>query len=143
MNMINRLFTLRSDREVQPASDIVVQNDFSDITPYRPVSTTTHADVAEFFHLPYKPTPMDTRRTKETNNLDRRIVGVGIVVGLLATGATYIMTRLDTSQEKYVDTVAECVSARVGYKVDLKTHPEHGHTMATAALVDAVKDCEK
>ncbi len=144
--MINRFNLVASDTTPNTSAQMGDNVDFSDITPQIPTPPTTSPDVAQFFNLPYEPVQTGTRYTKEereANKLDRRIIGVGIVVGLLASGATYMMARLDTSQEEYVDEVAECVSERVGYKVNLPIHPEDKHIMATAELVDDVKACEK
>lgn len=151
--MINRLFTLRSERADRETTNLQsLQDREVDADPYSDVdfnhSTTepTFQDKydRDFFAVQSNvETEPDDILPEETDlPLSRKAKIAFMALGVIGTAASFVgLGMIDDSDKSRIAAIEECVAEQTGQEVDLQRHPEKGNIIIPSEQSVAVNGC--
>ena len=152
--MINRLFTLRSEREelitdnpgVDP-TDATDFDPFSDLEPHAPLKGTTDPVIADMFNIPlleYEDNREDSASEKPNtrNEIRRKLALAGGAVLLFATSVLVLrnMNEVNNDHLKEVELCVENQRPDLG-DITIKSDPERGHIIKPAHVMEDIDNC--
>lgn len=149
--MINRLFTLRSERadigitNLQPLQDGEA-DPYSDVDFEHNATEPTFTDVYDraFFAVQQnvETEPGYIQPEKTDLPLSRKAKIAFMTLGVIGTTASFVgLGLIDDSDKSRITAIEECVAERTGQEVDLQRHPEKGNIIIPSEQSIAVNGC--